>query len=93
MRTPIWEKARAADVSGYASTAYAEPLQRFVDHMVKEGQASTHTPSHVARWGCLSFSYISHISSPYGVYSLGEISCSSSLPLRNPFQQSIEVQK
>lgn len=49
VKTPIWDKAQSADVSAYADTLYAKPLQAFVEHMVKDGQTSTHTPEYIAR--------------------------------------------
>lgn len=49
VRTPIWDKAQAADVSAYQETVYSKPLSAFVAHMVKEGQESQHTPQYIAR--------------------------------------------
>ena len=49
VRTPIWEKAKAADVAAYANTVYASPLQKFVEMMVRDGESSTHTPEYIAR--------------------------------------------
>ena len=49
MRTPIWEKAKGADVAIYADTIYASPLQKFVEGMVRDGKTSTHTPEYIAR--------------------------------------------
>lgn len=46
--TPIWDKAQQADVSAYQNTVYAEPLQKFVNHMVHEGKTSTHDPDYMA---------------------------------------------
>ena len=64
MRTPIWDKAQAADVSAYAETIYAAPLAKFVAHMVKEGQQSEHTPEYVARQVELAISYKGHAHYP-----------------------------
>ena len=49
VRTPIWDKAQAADVSAYQDTIYASPLAKFVAHMVNEGHESQHTPELIAR--------------------------------------------
>ena len=49
VRTPIWDKAQAADVSAYKDTIYRDPLSKFVNHIVHEGKTSTHDPEYMAR--------------------------------------------
>lgn len=49
VRTPIWAKAQAADVSAYSETSYADSLSKFVAHMVREGSESQHTAEYIAR--------------------------------------------
>ena len=39
VRTPIWEKAQAVDVTPYANTSYAQPLQQLQDYMAKYSQS------------------------------------------------------
>ena len=38
VKTPIWDKAEAMDVSAYAATAFAKPLKTFADYLAAGGR-------------------------------------------------------
>ena len=48
VKTAIWDKAQAHDLSRYQGTEYAGPLRKFVDMMVADGRRS-HDPEHIGR--------------------------------------------
>ena len=55
VKTAIWDKAAALDLSAYAATAYGPLVEAFRDHMVKEGRGGLE-PQKIGQavWGALT---------------------------------------
>ena len=49
MRTSIWDKVQSFDLSSYAHTAFARPLELFVKRILEGGRTSKHTPDFIGR--------------------------------------------